>query len=323
MKVLVLGGGGYIGRVICDRLRYEDYELDVVDLFTFSSPAEVATIAKVRIADTRNLTAGDFAGVDVVLDLAAISNDPSGELNPALTREVNAEARIRAAGLAKAMGVERYVLFSSCSVYGANDAVVDEAAPLNPLTEYARSNVAAERDVLALADAGFCATALRLATAFGLSPSMRFDLVVNTMALSVFETGRLVVTGGGEQYRPLVHVGDVAQAASALLVAPPAAINGETFNLAHVNLRMRDVAAEVLKGVNRPVEMVVDAATIDHRNYRVDATKAERAFGFRADRTIAGGVAAIFKALDNGTVVQSPLAVRLNGYRALVARMAL
>lgn len=321
MNILLLGGAGYVGRVLVEHLHEAGHRLSVVDLFNFSRPADMTAIANVRVGDTRELVAADFAGIDAVLDLAAISNDPSGELNPNLTREVNCEARIRAATLAKSAGVRRYVLFSSCSVYGANDSVVDETAPLNPLTEYAASNARAEAGVLALCDDTFCASAFRLATVFGLSPSMRFDLVVNTMTLSVFETGRLTISGGGEQYRPLIHVADIAEAASKLIAAPTATVNGQRLNIGHANLQMQDVGAAVVRGVNRPVDVVLNTDNIDQRNYRVDAAKAEAILGFVARRTIEEAVTEIFEALASGKLKPTPATIRLNGYREMVARL--
>jgi len=323
MQILLLGGAGYIGRVVANRLKDEMHSLKIIDLFNFSNPADVAVNASIKIADTRFLDVGDFENIDVVLDLAAISNDPSAEVNRLLTRQINAGARIRAAGLAKTAGVKRYVLFSSCSVYGANDDVVDEQSRLNPLTEYAAANVEAERGVLELGEAAFTVTVFRLATVFGLSPSMRFDLVVNTMVANAFAKGRLVVTGSGRQYRPLVHVGDVAKAAVQLLGAPAAAVHGEIFNIAHANFQMTEVASHVLKGINCPAELVVDDSSIDHRNYRVTNHKAEHHFGYRAPTTISEGAKTIFEALEHGVVMRSPSTTRLNGYRTMVASIAM
>lgn len=321
MKILLLGGGGYVGRVLVDRLAGADHALHVYDLFYFSRETELAALAKTTVGDTRELIEGDFAGIDVVLDLAAISNDPSGELHPDLTGQVNAAARIRAADLAKRMGVRRYVLFSSCSVYGANDGTADETTALNPLTEYAASNARAEQGVLALADGSFCATALRLATVFGISPSMRFDLVVNTMALSVFDSGRLKIIGGGNQFRPLVHVADVAEAAARLIRAPEEAVAGQIFNIGHANLQIREVAEAVVRSASRPVEMQIGEGDVDQRNYRVAMDKAEKVFGFVAERTVESGAAAIFDALERRAIAQRPYTVRLNGYREMIAKM--
>ncbi len=321
MRMLLLGGAGYVGRVLADRLQRDGHQITIHDLFLFAKPADIPGCC-CRVGDTRQLTTDDFADIDVVLDLAAISNDPSCALNPDITREVNGYARVSAATNAKKAGVKRYVLFSSCSVYGANDDIVDETSEPNPLTEYAASNVLAERGVLGLADAGFTVSAFRLATVFGLAPSMRFDLVVNTMVRSIFETGRLQVTGGGQQYRPLIHVADIADAACTLIDAPTEAVNGEIFNIAHVNMQMNEVAAAVIRGVDRRTELVVDSSTIDHRNYRVATDKVRTRLGIVAERTIEAAAAEILAALEARTLVPTVEAIRLNGYRQLLARLA-
>lgn len=321
MRILLLGGAGYVGRVVTAALHDAGHRLTVFDLFNFSCPTELAGLAQVKIGDTRQLGVADFADIDVVLDLAAISNDPSGEINPALTREINSEARRRAAELARATGVHRYLLFSSCSVYGANDDIVDETSPLNPLTEYAVSNLKAERDILRLGSDDFCVTAFRLATVFGVSPSMRFDLVVNTMTLSVFETGGIKVTGGGNQFRPLVHVSDIAAAVETMVAKPADVVNRQIYNISHANMRMHEVAAAVVRGINHPVEIVIDDNEIDRRNYRVRNDKARDQLGFTAQRSVDAGAAAIFAALENGALTKLPSSIRLNGYRNMLSRL--
>jgi len=321
MNVLLVGGAGYIGRVVTNYLRGCGYDTTVADLFKFSQPNELRTTVEVKIVDTRELVVADFAGVDMVVDLAAISNDPAGDLNPELTRTINAVTRARTARLAREAGVRRYVLFSSCSVYGATDELVNETSPVNPLTEYAACNLYAEREILDLAGPDFCATALRLATVFGLSPSMRFDLVVNTMTLGVHDSGRITVTGGGDQYRPVVHVADVAEAVRAVLEAPTAVVNGEVYNVVHTSMSMREVAAAVVRGVNRPVEVVVCEEDPDRRNYRVDGTKLAARLGFTPARTVEAGAETIFDALTSGVVSKLPWTIRLNGYREMVARL--
>ena len=191
MNVLLLGGAGYLGRMVAERLFDNHHRLHVVDLFAFSPAAEVAEIATVERRDTRRLEAADFTDVDVVFDLVALPHDPAGALDPTLTEAVNVDARRHAAALTKRMGVRHYVLFSSCAVYGATAAVVDETAPLDPPTVDAAADARAEAAVLGLADSGFGVTVFRLATVFGPSPGMRFDLVVNTMALDAFRHGPL------------------------------------------------------------------------------------------------------------------------------------
>lgn len=321
MKVVVVGGAGYVGQVLIRHLLRMGYEVKVLDLFIFAAPSWLPPGLVWVARDTREIYPEDLEGADIVLDLAAISNDPSGDLDPDLTRLINVEARARTAELAKMVGVQRHILFSSCSVYGVNDHLVDETAPLRPLTEYAASNARAEERIQALADASFCATAFRLATVFGPSPAMRFDLVVNTMTRSAFDHGGVSVTGGGGQFRPLIHVEDIAAAAVRVLEMPPAKVNGEVFNLVHRNEQMSNLANAVVRGIERPVELTVDASTIDRRNYRVDGSKAQRVLGFTAGRTIEEAARAILDGLIANTLDASPRSIRLNGYRGMTRRV--
>src|SRR5258708_1039579 len=168
--------------------------------------------------------------VHAVLDLASISNDPAGDLDPKRTMHINAEARARTAMLAKEMGAKRYILASSCSVYGRNSGTVDETSPTEPLTTYAKASLPAEKKSLPLADKNFSVTALRQGTLFGLSPRMRFDLVVNTMTLAFHRSKNISVTGG-VQWRPLVHVRDSARAFITVLEADPRIASGQVFNV--------------------------------------------------------------------------------------------
>jgi nucleoside-diphosphate-sugar epimerase len=322
MNIVIVGGAGYIGQVITNYLIKNNHHVKIIDIFNFCLPGRLPKNVSWTACDTRALRNWDFTGADAVLDLAAISNDPSGDIDPALTRQINVEARSRTARLAKGAGVSRYVLFSSCSVYGVNDDLVDEGAPTRPLTEYAACNVRAEERILPLADAGFCATALRLATVFGPSAAMRFDLVVNTMCRYAFEQNGVVVTGGGEQYRPLIHVHDVAEAALQVLGQPRERVNGEIFNLVHRNARMRDLAIDVISGIGRPLELVIETSTIDRRNYRVDGGKAERVLGFTAKRTVEAAARDIVTALAEGRLDTSLRSIRLNGYRRMAQAMA-
>jgi nucleoside-diphosphate-sugar epimerase len=318
MHILILGGAGYIGSVATRRLANAGYDITVSDIFYFSEPDHLQKFATVKIKDTRDLTPTDFLNVDVVIDMAAISNDPAGEINPAMTETINTRARVRAAKLARDAGVARYLLLSSCSVYGSNNAVVDESSSLNPLTAYARSNVATERQVRALASARFCVVVSRLATVFGPSPSMRFDLVVNAMTLGAFERGRIAVTGGGMQYRPLVHVDDVVRAIELQLNAPAVTVNHQIFNIGAVNLRMHEVAQAIIEGLRQPIEVEVDSTSPDQRNYRITTDKAGEVLGFVPTRTIADGAAAIMTALDDDRLNRNELSIRLHGYRNLV-----
>lgn len=236
MRVLVTGHLGYIGTVLTPMLLREGYEVvgldsDLYRACTFGAGLpRVPTISK----DIRDVTRSDLEGFDAILHLAGLSNDPLGDLDPLLTFEINHEATVRLARLARKAGVERFVFSSSCSAYGAagDDQFLTEEAPFNPVTPYGESKVLAERDLADMADYGFSPTFLRNATAYGMSPRLRFDLVVNNLTAWAFTTGRVHLKSDGSAWRPLVHVEDIARAFVAVLKAPRERVHNEAFNIA-------------------------------------------------------------------------------------------
>lgn len=282
-RILMTGSDGYIGSVMAPWLRSQDY--DVVGLDTgyyrarplVPEPATVPTLRK----DLREVTINDLAGFDAVIHLAALSNDPIGGLNASWTREINGEATIRLAALAKQAGVRRFVFSSSCIMYGMSEAaVVDERAPLAPQTEYARSKVEAERELSRLADDGFSPTFCRNGTVYGLSPRMRFDTVLNDLMGSAFTTGRVVLHSDGTPWRPVVHVQDVARAFQAVLEAPRALIHNEAFNTGadRLNHQVRDLGQIVVDTVPGCRLAIVPQPGTDQRTYRADFAKFRRTF---------------------------------------------
>lgn len=319
MNVLVLGGAGYVGAVLCRHLARTGHNVRIADVFLFSNPEAFAKHSSTQVVDVRALVPDDFAGVDAVLNLAALSNDPSGALDPFATYAINVDARVRSAELARAAGVRRYILFSSCSVYGANDRIADETASLHPLTAYAIANVRAEKGILPLNDDRFCVTAVRLATVFGLSPSMRFDLAINTMTLNAFADRRVTINGDGLQHRPFIHVRDVARAAARVLEFNPGTVGGEIFNIVNFNLRIRDLAERVRALFGDRVELEFVGDNPDARNYHVGGAKAERLLGFVPEVGLEQGAAAMMAALREGRVRPDFASIRLNGYRKLIA----
>ena len=218
-SILVTGAGGYIGSTLSSMLLDAGYHVIGFDRYFFGTSSlkdlfEHPNFKAVQ-KDIREIQPADLENVYGVCDLAALSNDPSGDLNPELTNSINHAGRVRVATLAKQVGVQRYILASSCSVYGQSDGRdLDEHSDPKPLTTYARANLAAERDVLPLADGRFTVTVLRQATVFGLSRRMRFDLVINLMTLNAVQKGRIFVLGGGRQWRPIVHVSDTSRASA-------------------------------------------------------------------------------------------------------------
>lgn len=303
-RVLVTGAGGYIGTTLVPMLLERGYAVRAVDRFFFGRDLlpEHANLERVQ-EDTRKLTAHHFRGVDFVIDLAAVSNDPSGELYEQATWQINHEARARAARLAKQAGAKRYVLPSSCSIYGfqAEGVVCTEKHPINPLTTYARANGRAEQDVLPLADRNFTVVVLRQATVYGYSPRMRFDLAINGMTWGAWTTGKLPLLRDGTQWRPMVHVRDTAAAQIFMLEYPdPSRINGQVFNVGSDanNYQLKPLAELVKATIPRPVE-IEWYGDPDHRSYRVNFDKIE-ALGFKATRTAADGVREIGRQIEQG-----------------------
>ena len=278
MRVLVTGHLGYIGTVLYPRMLQEGFEVvgldsDLYRGSTFgSAPQEVETISK----DLRDVEQTDLEGFDAVIHLAGLSNDPLGNINPALTYEINHHASVHLAKLAKAARVKRFLFSSSCSIYGAaGDEYVNEEGALNPVTPYGRSKAFVEEDVSKLADVDFSPTFLRNATAFGASPRLRFDLVLNNLTAWAFTTGKVHLKSDGRAWRPIVHIEDISRAFIAILQAPRALIHNQAFNIGRNqdNYRIRDLAEVVVGVVPGSQVEYADGAQADTRNYRVDCSK--------------------------------------------------
>ncbi|MGF1551610.1 MAG: NAD-dependent epimerase/dehydratase family protein [Paracoccaceae bacterium] len=318
MKVVVTGAGGYIGAVLVPMLLEEGHDVVALDRFFFGDTLPEHERLTKRRADSRFLTIDDLEGAEAVIDLVAISNDPSGEEFRKETLAINWRARSSTAALAKEAGVKRYVLPSSCSIYGFQDkeTVVDESWPTNPLTTYAIANEKAEHDVLRLASDDFCVVVLRQATVYGLSPRMRFDLAINGMTYGAYKTGRLPLMRDGTQWRPMVHVKDTASAQIFMLTAPAGKVSGQIFNVgSEANVYQLSPLAEIVADyVPRDVE-VEFYGDVDHRSYRVSFDKIE-ALGWKAARVAADGVAEICRAMDEG-LEKDERTITLAWYRRL------
>ena len=318
--VVVTGAGGYIGTVLVPMLLTAGYAVRAIDRYFFGRELMAGDEGlEVVVEDTRKLVAEHFDGMDSVIDLAAISNDPSGELFQDATYEINRDSRVRAARLAKAAGVRRYILPSSCSIYGfqGHGLVADETSRPNPLTTYARANEMAEQGVLPLADEKFCVVVLRQATVYGLSPRMRFDLAINGMTFGAWKAGRLPLMRDGTQWRPMVHVQDSARAQMFMLEADEDSVNGEIFNVGSAanTYQIGPLGTLVAGCVPKDVE-IEWYGDPDHRSYRVAFDKIE-ALGFRAEKTAEDGVTEICEALEAGTVDKTIQTITLDWYREL------
>jgi nucleoside-diphosphate-sugar epimerase len=277
MRVLLTGHDGYIGAVMAPMLEAAGYDVVGLDtgLFAECAYGNVPAIESAR-KDIRDVTPSDLEGFDAVIHLAALSNDPMGDLNPELTYDINYRASVRLAEAAKAAGVERFLFSSSCSLYGAGgDARLDETAAFNPVTPYGHAKVLAEADLTALADDDFSPVYLRNATAYGLSPRLRADLVVNNLTGLAFTTGEVRMNSDGTPWRPLVHVEDICRAFLAVLDAPREVVHDQAFNVGRTeeNYQIRTVAAIVEDVVAGSRVTLASGAGPDARNYQVDFSK--------------------------------------------------
>ncbi|MBV6632392.1 MAG: NAD-dependent epimerase/dehydratase family protein [Alphaproteobacteria bacterium] len=328
-RVLVTGEKGYIGQVLLPMLRSNGCSIVGLDQgyyqdCSFGDPLSAdISLAK----DIRTVEAGDLEGIDTVIHLAGLSNDPLGDLDAHTTLDINHKASVRLAELAKTAGVSRFVFASSCSVYGAaGEEWIDEGSALNPVTPYGQSKILSERDIAPLADDDFCPVFLRFATVYGASPMLRFDLVVNNLMAYTVANKQVFLKSDGQSWRPLVHVADVAQSIIAAAAAPAMDVTGQVFNIGRTdqNFRVVEIAERIAAAVPGANVVFSDRASADRRSYRVTFDKAASGLpGFEPEWTVERGIGDLFDRLSNHAAsvdeFEGPRYSRVAKIRALIA----
>ena len=293
MRVLITGAGGYVGSLLTPLLLQNGYQVIAFDAFYFGKHTLDRAIhmphLQVVQGDVRTLDPNLLKGIEAVIDLAALSNDPACELEPTLTVSINRDASLRLARLSKDAGVKRFLFASSCSVYGATggDTLTEEAHP-SPLSLYAEMKLEVERGLKELADHTFHPVSLRKGTLFGLSPRMRFDLAINVMTLNAVTKKRLYITGGGEQWRPFLHVMDAARAYLCCLQTPSAVFSGQVFNVIDQNIQLGNLGSLIGQRVGSDVTYVQGAR--DLRSYHISGQRFASQLHFRPQYSIENGV---------------------------------
>jgi len=322
LNILVTGGAGYVGSVLIPELIEQGYHVKCLDRFFFGK--EFLQSEKFRNNlellqdDIRWFSSSLLENVDVVLDLAALSNDPVGELNPEKTFEINHLGRSRVAQLSKKHGVKQYVLASSASIYGQQDSLANENSKVNPLTAYSNANRKAEEDILKLNDENFTTSALRFSSIYGISPRMRFDLAVNSMVLDLFQNNKITIFGKNNK-RPFIHIKDAVNAYTKIILTPKEKIGGEIFNVGsnEQNFTIFDLANTVKNSINNECELIAQD-TPDNRSYFASFEKIHNTLDFKTDYTVQEASKEIFDALKNNSLNYGLKMITVKWYKHLI-----
>lgn len=333
MKILITGHLGYVGPWMIRAFKEAGHHVTGLDVGYFRDCVEeldgFPPPDRERVRDIREVSTADLEDVEAIVHLAALSNDPLGQIDPALTQTINTEASLRLAALAKDAGIRRFVFASSCSIYGGvgeTGVPADESAVLDPLSIYAHSKVDTEAGLTLLADRNFEPVFMRNATAFGVSPRMRFDLVVQNLIGWGFTTGVIRVLSDGTPWRPIVHIADMARACVSAISAPAEVVAGEAFNIGRDdnNFRIKEIAETIVSKLPSVRLEITGEAGADPRSYRVSFEKAARSLpGFKAEWTLDSGCEEIINWLNMGHLrerdFQSRFFVRLKQLQHLMA----
>jgi nucleoside-diphosphate-sugar epimerase len=311
MKIFLTGHKGYVGNVLSKMLLEENFDVVGCDLehfpqgFVENDTSKITSIKK----DIRDLTKDDLKDCNAVLHLAALSNDPMGEINPKLTNDINFLATVKLAEIAKEAGVNRFVYSSSCSTYGANNDTVNEQSSLDPLTAYAKSKVDSEKALLKLKGNGFSPVILRNATAYGISSSLRLDLVVNNLVCAALSTGKVKLLSDGTSWRPLLHVEDMSKAFITCLKQSEEKVSGEIFNVGsnEDNYTVREIAEKVEKIVPNSIIEYSKTASKDSRSYRVNFDKITDKIGFKTKWNLDNGIKQIYETMKEKQLSENDL----------------
>ena len=323
--ILITGAGGYIGSKMVEYFLDKKYSVIALDKYFFGDTLkDLKGNKNLKIVkdDIRYFEKTLLKGVDCVIDLASISNDPSSELLPTITQDINKNGAIRIAKVAKEMGVKKFIFSSSCSIYGAGEGILTENSRLAPISTYAKCKIAAEESIIKLADENFCVTFLRNATVYGLSKRrMRFDLIINIMTLNAWKNNKISILGQGNQWRPLIHVNDVIRAFELVLEEQDTQkINKQAFNVGsnEQNYQVYQVA-DRFKKLFPNVNIEAKQDNPDPRSYHVNFDKIRKTLNFFTTKTIDDGILEIKEALETSSITDDITTRTVEYYKQLIS----